>query len=98
MRLTVFNSVTLFVMAVTVWMVIARFRYRVESRWFLLYYLLVLAFSRAFEYSLNTWWVCLGVAAGLVLRLAPGWTVVRAIELVFFGYVLWRGAALLLGW
>jgi hypothetical protein len=103
MRLTLFNSLTLFVMALTVWMVFARFRFRPASRWFLLYYVLILAFSRAFEHSLNTWWVCLGVAAGVLLRFAPSaagpaWMAVRGVELAFFGYVLWRGLGLVLGW
>ena len=98
MPLTLFNSLTLFLLALTLWMAVARFRFRAASRWFLLYYVFLLAFSRAFEYSLNTWWLCLGVACGLALRFAPGWTVVRAAELAFFGYVLWRGLGLVLGW
>jgi hypothetical protein len=96
-----FPACTLFVMALTLAAALARFRLRPHSRWFLLYYLVVLGFSLGFQHSLNTWWLCVGVGAGALLRFAgagPGWIAVRAVELVFFGYVLWRGLGLLLGW
>ncbi len=95
-----FPACTLFVMALTLAIAFARFR-RPHSRWFLLYYLVVLGFSLGFQHSLNTWWMCVGVAAGVLQRFVvagPGWMAIRAVELVFFGYVLWRGLGLLLGW
>ncbi len=102
MRLTLFNSITLFIMAATLWMAWARFRFRLGGAWFALYYLLILGFWVGFDGSLNTWWVGFGVAAALLLRsgvvrgtFRRG---VRAAELAFFGYVLWRGLGLLLLW
>jgi hypothetical protein len=101
-RFTPFNLITLFVMALTAWMVFARFRFRLASKWFLLYYVVVLAYSRAFPHSLNTYWLGVGVASALLLRFASGgsrwWYAVRAAELACLGYVLWRGLGLLLGW
>ena len=102
MRLTLFNAITVLVMALTVWMAVARFRYRLNSPWFLVYYLAILGYAWGFQHSLIVYWVYVGLGAALLLRLAgtarPVWTVVRGVEPVFFGYVLWRGVWLLMGW
>jgi hypothetical protein len=102
MRLTLFNSITLFLMAVTLGMAVARFRFRLEGAWFALYYLLILGFWLGFDGSLNTWWVASGAAAALLLRSGVVHGIfrngARAAELAFFGYVLWRGLGLLLLW
>ena len=102
MRFTLFNSITLFTMATTLSMACARFRFRPEGAWFALYYLLILGFWMGFDGSLNTWWVASGVAAALLLRSGVVRGIyrkgVRAAELAFFGYVLWRGLGLLLLW
>jgi hypothetical protein len=101
-KFTLFNSITLLVMAVTAWMTFARFRFRLDSNWLPLYYLLILGFWAGFDGSLNTWWVVAGVAAAVLLRSrkirAPLLNGVRGLELGFFGYVLWRGVGLLLLW
>jgi len=96
-RFTLFNSITLLVMAATLWTAYARWRFRPESNWFALYYLLILGFWFGFDGSLNTWWVLAGVAAGVLLRakwIGPP----RLLELAFFLYVLWRCLGLLLLW
>ncbi len=101
-KFTLFNSVTLLVMVATLWMAYARFRFRLDSNWLPLYYLLILGFWYGFDGSLNTWWVLAGVAAAVLLRSKalrpPVVNAVRAVELAFFGYVLWRGLGLLLLW
>ncbi len=101
-RFTLFNSLTLFVMALTIGMIYARFRYRLENTWLLAYYVVVVGFWLAFEGSLAAPWVIGGAACGVLLRFEfmGGFVVnsVRVLELVFFGYVLWRCTALLLLW
>ena len=103
-RFTLFNSITLFLMVLTGFMAWARFRFRLESTWLLLYYVVVLAYWKGFPYSLNTGWVLTGLAAAALLRFeflgGKPLLLVRAVELVFFGYVLWRclGLLLLLPW
>jgi hypothetical protein len=101
-RFTLFNSITLLVMAATLWTGFARWRFRVDSNWFALYYFLILGFWFGFDGSLNTAWTMAGVAAAIVLRANPKRATVlngaRVLEAVFFGYVLWRGLGLLLLW
>lgn len=101
-RFTLFNNLTLALMGLTVWMAAGRLASRADSNWPLLYYLLVLAYWKAFEGGLNTYWVLTGVACGLLLRFEfLGGAVaklVRAVEYAFFAYVLWRGVGLILGW
>jgi hypothetical protein len=99
-KFTLFNSVTLFVMALTLWTAYARFRFRLMSNWFALYYLVILGFWLGFEGSLNTWWILAGIAGALVLRSGrargPLCRSARILELAFFAYVLWRSVGLLL--
>ncbi len=101
-RFTLFNSTALFIAALTIGMIYARFRCRPENTWLLGYYLIVLGFWLGFEGSLATRWVIGGIACGVLLRFEfMGGAVlnaVRALEMVFFGYTLWRCAALLLLW
>jgi hypothetical protein len=99
---TLFNSITLFVMALTLWTAYARFRFRLASNWFGAYYAVLGGFWLGFDGSLNTWWLGLGALSALLLRAdflrgAP-LLAVRAAELAFFAYVLWRGLALFLLW
>ena len=96
MRFPIFNSITLFIMAATLWTAYARFPFRPESNWFALYYLLIFGYWMGFDGSLNSWWVAAGVAAAVLVK--AGWKGARVLELVFFGYVLWRGLGLLLLW
>ncbi len=101
-RLTLYNGILLFLMALTGWVVFARSRFNPLSRWFFLYYLVLLLFSAAFPYSLNVYWMAAGVAAAVVIRFAYKRSLVReagrVLEVVFCGYVLWRGLGLLMLW
>ncbi len=96
-RFTLFNDLTLVLMALTIWVGVARFAARLESNWFLIYYALLVAYWKVFEGSLNTYWVLAGVACGLLLRFeflgGPVLKAVRAVELVVFGvhFVALRG-------
>jgi hypothetical protein len=95
-RFTLFNSLTPFIMALTIGMIYARFRCRLENTWLLAYYVVVAGFWLAFEGSLAAPWVIGGAVCGVLLRF--DFKSVRALELVFFGYVLLRCTALLLLW
>ncbi len=99
-RLTLFNGITIFVGAATVLVALARRRCSPKKHWFGAYYAIIAAFWYFFGGSLGTAWVAAGVAAAVALRSESlprkPLLVVRTVEYVFFGYVLWRCAALLL--
>jgi hypothetical protein len=101
-RFTLFNNLTLALMALTIGTAIARFTARQESNWPLVYYLLLVAYWKAFQGGLNGYWVLAGVACGLLLRYeflgGIPLKIVRAAELAVFAYMLWRCVGLLLGW
>ena len=102
-RFTLFNSIALLVMAATLWTAYARWRFRIDSNWFALYYLLILGFWFGFDGSLNTWWVLAGVAAAIVLRANPQrrepCATARACSRPPSSRTsLWRGLGLLLLW
>ena len=99
---TPFNSVTLGVMLLTGTMIWARFRFGLESTWLLLYYAGIAAYGQTYRDSLGWQWMSGGLACAVLLRFEfmGGWVLkgVRALELVFFAYVLWRGAELVGLW
>lgn len=99
-RLTLFNGITLFVAALTILAALARRRFKPDSNWFVLYYVLILAFWYFLPGSLDAPWVVGGVAAGIAMRFeflgGIALTLVRTVEYVFFAYVLWRCVALIL--
>jgi len=101
-RFTLFNSLTLALMGLTVSMAAVRLFTRPDSSWPLIYYVLVVAYWKAFEGGLNTYWVLTGIVCALLLRFEfMGGLVlklVRVVEFAFFGYVLWRSLGLILGW
>lgn len=101
-RLTAFNAMVLLISAVTLAAAAARMRARPDRLWFLAYYSAVLGVWRAFPGSYDPAWVGAGAACGLALRFeflgGLPLAAVRTVEYFFFGYVLWRSAALLLLW
>jgi len=99
-RFTLFNSVTLFVLGLTVLTIAGFARKKLSRNWPFLYYLLVLGYWAAFKYSLNTYWVFGGLAAGLLLRFLPEGRPAKVLwwaELAALGYILLRLADLLAG-
>ncbi len=99
-RFTLFNSLTLLVMAASAAMVWIRLRTSIEKTWPLAYYLILIAYSEAFPGSLSRYAVFLGVVCGLLLRFEfMGGLVLKAVRVAEFGvfaYVLVRGTQLLL--
>ncbi len=100
--MTLFNSITLLIMAAAVATGFARWRCRIDSNWFAAPYALFGGFWFGFDGSLNTWWMLAGACAAIVLRASPKRPPVRVaarlLELAFLVYVLWRGVGLLLLW
>ncbi len=101
-RLTLFNGITLFVLALTLAAIFARFRLRLTSNWFLVYYAVVLGYAKGFEGSFSLLWVVAGIVLAALLRLGAlkqtPLLAVRALELAILGYFLSRCVALLLMW
>jgi len=101
-RLTLFNGIVLLVAALTVAMAVMRARAKPHRIWFLAYYAVIIAVWRAFPGSFDLAWVAAGTTCALALRFeflggAP-LLAVRTAEYFFFGYMIWRSAALLLLW
>lgn len=97
-RFTLFNNLTLFVMAATVGMVAARARAPRKAVWPMAYWVLVLAFAAAFQYSLNMYLVATGILVAALLRYAPRPQPVRIAEFALLAYVFARCVGLLLMW
>jgi hypothetical protein len=101
-QVTLFTVITLIVIGLTVWVIVARSRGKLESNCPLVYYLLVLVYWKVFEGGLNFYWVYTGLASAVVLRFeflgGPVLTFVRLIEYVFLVYVIVRGLQLIFLW
>jgi hypothetical protein len=99
-QITLFNVVTLFLMAVTVLIGAKRLSAAVDTNWPLAYYGLLLAYWRSYSYTMDNYWVLGGVLCGLLLRFEfLGGAVekmIRAIELLVFAYVALRCVQLVL--
>jgi len=99
-RFTLFNTLTLLVMAATAAMTWIRLRVSIEKTWPLVYYLILVGYSEAFPGSLSPYAVFAGVVSGLLLRFEfMGGAVlkgVRVVEFIVFAYVFVRTVQLLL--
>ena len=100
--ITLFNVVTLFLMAVTAFIAVKRFTFRVDSNWPLVYYVVLIAYWRGFPYTLENYWVLGGVLCALLLRFeflgGAAVKLIRAVELAVFAYVMLRCVKLILMW
>ena len=96
-RFTLFNSITLLVMALTILLVWRRFAGK-PANWPLAYYTVVVGYTVAFSGGLNHNWVAFGVACALAIRFGLYPNRVRLVEVVPLGYVAWRCLGLLLMW
>ena len=101
-QITIFNVVTLFLLLATFVMGYKRFTLPGESNWPLVYYALLIVYWRSYPFSLDNYWVLMGVLCGLLLRFeflgGPFKKVIRGIELVVFGYIVWRCFKLIMMW
>lgn len=101
-EITLFNVVTLMLMAATVLVAARRFSSQADSNWPLTYYGVLLAYWRGYAYTLDTYWVLGGVLCGLILRFEfIGGAVeklIRTLEILVFGYVIFCCVKLILRW
>ena len=101
-QITLFNVVTLFLMAATLVITAKRLTASSDTNWPLAYYGLLLTYWRGYMYTLDNYWVIGGVLCGLVLRFEfLGGTIekiIRALELLVFGYIAWSCVRLILQW
>ena len=101
-QITLFNVVTLILIAATVWVAVKRFSARIDSNWPLTYYGVLLAYWRGYAYTLDTYWVMGGVLCGLLLRFeflgGAAEKLIRALEVLVLGYVIVCCVKLILRW
>ena len=101
-QITLFNIVTLSLMAATLLVAARRYAASAESNWPLAYYGVLIAYWRGYSYTLDTYWVMGGLLCGLLLRFEfLGGAVeklIRALEALVFAYVIWRCVKLILRW
>ena len=102
MELSVFNVLTLILMALTIWLGVSRFTAGLDSNWAMVYYVLLVAHLKAFDGGLNPYWVYVGVVAGLLLRFEfMGGAVLKVVwgmELAAMTYYVWRFVSLIMMW
>ena len=101
-QITLFNVVTLFLMAATLAVTVKRLIAAVDTNWPLAYYGLLLTYWRGYMYTLDNYWVIGGVLCGLLLRFeflgGAIEKIIRGLELLVFGYVVWSCVRLILQW
>lgn len=101
-EITLFNIVTLFLMAATLVIADRRLTSGIDTNWPLVYYALLLAYWRGYAYTLDNYWVMGELLCGLLLRFeflgGPAEKLIRALELLVYGYVAWRCVELILQW
>ncbi len=97
-RFTLFNNITLLVLALTVYVAIWRFRGNLLSNWPLVYYAIVIAYTVAFTGGLHPAWVAAGSVSAVFLRVTMFPTFARVAELAALVYIAWRSIGLILLW
>lgn len=98
---TSFNLLTFLLLVLTMWLAFSRFTRSLESTWPLVYYLVVVAYLKAFEGGLNPYCVYVAVVCGLFLRFEfMGGAVLktfRVVELLTLAYIAGRSFSLIVG-
>ncbi|HWQ57216.1 MAG TPA: hypothetical protein VN442_26255 [Bryobacteraceae bacterium] len=97
-RFTLFNNLTMFVMATTLGMVLARAKTRTAATWPMFYWLIVVGFALAFKYSLSLYLVAAGVLLAMLVRFTRRPQPARIAEFGVLAYVFTRCLELLLLW
>ncbi|MCL6506217.1 MAG: hypothetical protein K6T59_04250 [Bryobacteraceae bacterium] len=101
LRFTLFNAITLLIVAVTLVTGVALARRKLTPNWPFAYYLLIVAYWKVFEGALNTLWVFAGLSCAVLLRFrVPGGRVEQVVwwgALAALAYIFLRGVDLILG-
>jgi hypothetical protein len=101
LRFTLFNAITLLIMAATLVTGVALARRKLTPNWPFAYYLLIVAYWKVFEGALNTFWVFAGLSCAVFLRFhVLGGRAERVLwwgALAALGYIFLRGVDLILG-
>ena len=95
---TLFNGITLLILAFTILVAAARLRAVYSANWTLLYYAIVVSYTIAFSGGLNPYWVLAGLACALAVRFGLYPSRLRLVELIPLGYIAWRSLGLILMW
>lgn len=98
---TTFNLTTLVLLSLTVWVIITRYRTKLESNWPLFYYVALGGYAGKFEETMHPIVVIVATSMALLLRFEflGGWVLkaVQFVETAMLVFVLWRCIQLVLG-
>ncbi len=98
---TTFNITTLVLLSLTVWVIVTRYRTKLDSNWPLFYYVALAGYTGKFDGTMNPVPVIAATAMALLLRFEflGGWVMkaIQYVETAALVYVLWRCLQLVLG-
>ncbi len=97
-RFTLFNGITLVVMAATLATAYLRAAGRDGSKWPLAYYGFAAAYAAVFARGLDIRVVLAGAALTLLVRFGILSKAARLLEMLVFAAIFWRALGLLLMW
>jgi hypothetical protein len=97
-RFTLFNDVTLLILAFAILIAWCRFAVSLASNWPLACYAAIIGHTVAFSGGLNPYWIAAGVACAIAIRFGFHPRRVRYVELVPLAYIAWRAVGLVLLW
>ena len=95
---TLFNALTLLVLALALIIEWRRRRGPLTANWPLAGYAAIAGYTIAFSRGLNPYWVAAGAACAVAIRLGFYPRQLRWVEAVALAYVAWRSIGLLLMW
>src|SRR5579862_1595788 len=95
---TLFNGVTVLVLALTLSLLWWRFREPLHSNWPLAVYTAIVGYTIGFSGGLNPYWVAAGAVCALAIRFGLYPAQVRMVELVPIGYMICRCVGLAMMW
>ena len=95
---TLFNSITLLILTMTLVLVWRRAAGALASDWPIAVHATIVAYAYLFPGGLNLYWVAAGAVCGLVIRIGFYPATLRLVEAVPLGYVAWRCVGLVLLW
>ena len=95
---TLFNGITLLVLALTLLLLWQRFRRSLAANWPLACYAVIAAYTFGFSGGLSPYWVAAALACAVAIRLGFYPRRVRWIEAIALACIAWRCVALLSMW